>query len=67
MVKVLLNGREYELPGEISLQQLVEQKGYNPATIIVELNYNLVKREQWGEVLLQENDQIEILRFVGGG
>lgn len=67
MVKVLLNGRECELPGETSLQQLIEQKGYNPATIIVELNYNLVKREQWGEVVLQENDRIEVLRFVGGG
>ncbi|MFZ5592523.1 MAG: sulfur carrier protein ThiS [Bacillota bacterium] len=49
------------------MQQLIEQKGYNPATIIVEHNYNLVKREQWAEVVLQENDHIEILRFVGGG
>nr|WP_026176660.1 sulfur carrier protein ThiS [Desulfurispora thermophila] len=66
-MKVQLNGREFDLPAGLNLQQLIEQKGYNPATIIVEHNYNLVKREQWAEVVLQENDHIEILRFVGGG
>ncbi|WP_234701982.1 sulfur carrier protein ThiS [Desulfotomaculum nigrificans] len=51
----------------MTIAQLVKEKGLNPNTIIIEYNQELVSQEKWTEIILQENDRLEILRFVGGG
>lgn len=66
-MKVLLNGREEIVHEAATLAGLIAAKKLDPATIIVEYNHDLVQREAWDGLLLQENDRIEILRFVGGG
>ena len=35
--------------------------------VAVELNRNIVPREQWAETQLSEGDRLEIVHFVGGG
>jgi len=35
--------------------------------VAVELNRNIVPREQWAEISLSEGDRLEIVHFVGGG
>ncbi|HBV98261.1 MAG: thiamine biosynthesis protein ThiS [Peptococcaceae bacterium BICA1-7] len=62
-----VNGKGIDVPGEITMEELVRQKGLNPNTVVIEHNLNLIKREDWGSVIIKESDSIEILRFVGGG
>jgi sulfur carrier protein len=52
---------------EITLAELIFQRGLNPKSIIVEYNYRLVKEKDWLLIALRENDRVEILHFVGGG
>ncbi len=66
-MKITLNGREENLGEGTTLAGLIAMKGLDPDTVIVEHNYELVKKEAWSGILLKENDRIEILRFVGGG
>ena len=66
-MRIILNGQEEELAGEMTIGQLIEAKGINGTNIIVEHNYELVTNQRWPEVLLQEKDRLEILRLVGGG
>jgi len=66
-LRITLNGREENLGEGTTLAGLIALKGLNPDTVIVEYNYELVKKETWSDILLKENDRIEILRFVGGG
>jgi thiamine biosynthesis protein ThiS len=33
----------------------------------VELNRNIVPREQWAQTTLLDGDRLEIVHFVGGG
>lgn len=67
VLKLLINGKEETLSREMTLVELISQRGLNPKSIIVEYNYELVKEEVWPQIKLKESDRVEILRFVGGG
>lgn len=50
-----------------TLVGLIQSKGLEPESIVVEYNYEVLPREKWDSVVLKENDNLEVLRFVGGG
>jgi len=66
-LKIFYNGRELIVEDGSTIAGLLGRRGLNPDTVIVEYNYRLVKKEEWSSITLQENDNIEVLRFVGGG
>lgn len=66
-MKILFNGKEIMTEDGMTIASLLEQRQLKPETVIVELNYELVKKEKWSDTPLKENDSIEVLRFVGGG
>jgi sulfur carrier protein len=66
-MNVNLNGSPFQLEGEASLLTLLETKGLKPDRIVVEYNYSIVNKEQWANITIKENDNIEVLSFVGGG
>jgi sulfur carrier protein len=65
-MKLIINGQEQDL-ASTTLTQLIEQLGMKQDRIAVELNRNIVPREQWPKTQLAEGDQLEIVHFVGGG
>ena len=66
-MKIFLNGKEEALSGEMTLMDFLNLKGLEPDRVVVEYNYNVVKREEWSSIVLKENDVLEVLSFVGGG
>lgn len=66
-MKIIVNGKEEILEGATTIAGLIALKELNPNAVIVEHNYSLVKKENWGDMIIRENDRLEILRFVGGG
>ena len=68
-MKVQINGKQETLDDErdISIMDFLERKGQDPQTVVIEYNGEIVKQEKWSEINLNENDQLEILKFVGGG
>ena len=66
-MKVMINGLAEVLPGPLSLAELVSGKGLSPDTVVIEYNRSVLDKEAWAETVVQEGDQIEILRFLGGG
>ena len=52
---------------ESTLNQLVDELALPPARIAVELNGAVMRRDQWSETVLNEDDRLEIVHFVGGG
>lgn len=49
------------------IPSLLEYLKLRPEMVAIQRNGNIVKREIWNQVELEEGDQVEILRFVGGG
>lgn len=65
-MKININGKA-EDTNAVTIHDLVEEKELNPEYVIVEHNHNIVKRDQWKNVQLKADDNIELLSIVGGG
>ncbi len=65
-MKLTINGQEQD-SRSATLAKLIEQLGMKPDRVAVELNRNIVPRDQWAATNLAEGDQLEIVHFVGGG
>lgn len=66
-IKVRLNGEECVCPAGLSLEELLEQRGYRPRLVVVEFNGSLLPRRQWLTQPVVESDVIEVVTIVGGG
>jgi sulfur carrier protein len=66
-LEIELNGKVEKLEKEIELSAFLLAKGLNPDTVIVEYNHNIVKKQEWEKIVLQDKDSLEVLNFVGGG
>jgi thiazole synthase len=67
MLDITLNGERKTLPQPCTVAELVEQLGYNPRRIAVEVNRDVVPRGQHPERRLVAGDAVEIVTLVGGG
>lgn len=66
-MNLVVNGKERCWPEEITIAGAIAQQGLNSETVVVEHNYAIVPKERWSQIILQENDKLEILSFMGGG
>jgi len=66
-LKVIVNGTSTEIEGSLSVAGLMTARGINPGEVVVQYNGDIADKSGWEKILLEENDELEILRFVGGG
>lgn len=65
-IEVLVNGAA-EITPPCTLAELVTRRGFNTRSLVVVLNEQSIKREQWPSVRLSAGDQLELLNLVAGG
>lgn len=66
-MRVYVNGESREVQGNPSLAELVTELDLPAARIAVEVNREVVRRGEWANTMLHDDDKIEIVHFVGGG
>ena len=66
-IQVQVNGKEREVQSGLSVHELVESFDLNPLIIVVELNREILSRDQFKDVHVSEGDAVELVHFVGGG
>lgn len=66
-MRVYVNGESREIQGTPSLAELINELDLPAARIAVEVNREVVRRGEWGNTVLRDEDKIEIVHFVGGG
>jgi len=66
MMKIKVNGRDIVFY-KSTLKDLLAQYRMDPTKIVVERNGEMVQRDTFDTLALQEGDVVEIARFVGGG
>lgn len=64
---IRLNGDPYELAGPVTISALLAQLQIDPRIVAVEHNVTVVKRDRYESTIVNEGDEVEIVRFVGGG
>jgi|GEM_PF-241818 len=67
IVQVRINGETRDVANQSTLEDLVRELSLQPQRIAIELNHNVVRRNEWSETVLSSDDRIEIVHFVGGG
>lgn len=66
-MRIQVNGEPREVEDNVPLPKLIAELKLKPEQIAIELNHNVVRRGQWDNTLLQPDDKVEIVHFVGGG
>ena len=66
---VQINGEQQDvaLVAGKTLLAYVTEAGYDPVGIVIEKNMEIIHREDFDKVNIDDGDVIEILHFVGGG
>jgi len=65
-LKILLNGEDYE-SASATVGALVRELELDRQWVVVEHNLTVPDKSLWDETSLSEGDQVEIVRFLGGG
>ena len=67
MIALHVNGKPVELAEPTPLLDYVATLGVDPRAIAVEVNGVILRRDGYAACTLQDGDQVEIVRMVGGG
>lgn len=66
-MRIQVNGEAREVEENMSLPELVASLNLKAEQVAIELNQRVVRRAQWASTMLQTDDKVEIVHFVGGG
>lgn len=66
MIALIVNGEAKEMPVS-TVAELMAALSLSPTLVAVELNRAIVPRSAHETQALNEGDQVEIVRFIGGG
>lgn len=64
---LIINGQAQEISTPINLAMYLKEYNYPIDKIAVELNGMIIPKAKYNETLLNSNDKLEIVTFVGGG
>ena len=66
-VEIVVNGAAREVPTGLTAAGLLDRLDLHPGMVVVELNREIVRREQLSTLPIRAGDRIELVHFVGGG
>ena len=67
MINLLVNGKPRDLEASVDLASYLASFDINLQHVAVGYNGEVIRKEQFQEVRLQDGDVLEIVRPVGGG
>jgi thiazole synthase len=67
IVHVTINGERRDVPGPLTVSELLRHLALKPEYVAVELNKDLVTRSRQAETGIASGDVLEIVTLVGGG
>lgn len=66
-MRLTVNGESREVPAGSTVRALIELLGLTDGPVAIERNREIVPRALHPTTLLEEQDVVEIVHFVGGG
>ena len=67
MAKIQLNGDPYEINKGTNLNELLNKLKIQKNKVAIEVNGEIVERKKYPSLILNKDDQVEIVQFIGGG
>jgi len=67
VAKIQLNGNPYEINNGTNLNELLNKLKIQKNKVAIEVNGEIVERKKYPSLILNKDDQVEIVQFIGGG
>ena len=64
---ITVNSVKYPFEENSSLRKVLEDLNFSVELTVCEVNKNLVKKIDYDNFIVTDNDEIEVFSFVGGG
>jgi len=66
-MEITINGKTAKMKDGAALSDVIAEKKLDKVTVIVTINKEIVKTENFSEVILAEGDEVGLFNFVNGG
>ena len=67
VAKIQLNGDPYEVNDGTNLNELLNKLKIEKNKVAIEVNGEIVEKNKYENLVLNKNDKVEIVHFIGGG
>ena len=67
LINVTINGAQTSIQSNTSIRNIIKSYSLNPNSIIVEINETIIEKKHYNTTILNENDSVELIRYIGGG
>lgn len=66
-MNIILNGKPCEIKNSDNILNILKSLNINPQNLIAEVNGEIITSKDFESKIINENDVIELVKFVGGG
>ncbi len=67
VAKIQLNGDTYEINHGTNLNELLNKLKIQKNKVAIEVNGKIIEKNKYPNLILNKNDKVEIVHFIGGG
>ncbi|MEM1068096.1 MAG: sulfur carrier protein ThiS [Planctomycetota bacterium] len=67
MIEISINGQTVEIESEMTVEQMLDTVDVPPNYLAVEINAEVVPREDYTRHIVRNGDHVEVVTLVGGG
>ena len=67
VAKIQLNGDLYEINNGTSLNELLNKLKIQKNKVAIEVNGEIIEKNKYTKLILNKDDKVEIVQFIGGG
>ena len=67
VAKIQLNGTAYEINKGTNLSELLNRLKIQKNKVAIEVNGQIIEKNKYQILILDKNDKVEIVHFIGGG
>ena len=64
---ITVNGHDFEWREELTIQGILDERGYTSPRIVVKVNGDVVRREHWGTYVVSDGDDVRAIHLIAGG
>ena len=67
VAKIQLNGDPYEINYGTNLNELLNELKIQKNKVAIEVNGEIIQKNKYSDLILNKDDKVEIVHFIGGG
>ena len=67
VAKIQLNGAPYEINNDTNLNELLNKLKIEKNKVAIEVNGEIIEKKKYTNLVLNKDDKVEIVHFIGGG